>query len=577
VRTCAEAIAPVPWYFTDDLLRSAMVSLKIILICAAVAACLLAIGIQALVSKVQRQRRRKAILSAGGGADAAGLDTIFVSIVGLHDAALLGRTLESLFETAHQPLRVYVGMQEFYDPGNPTTAIDEYRRLVASSSTMPLCLDDHVRVLRVPKYEACGAFAAREQIERMLYKQEVYMMTLHAPARLALHWDKHLIMDLQDQEKTPLHGEEDHGGTGATTGEPGTMLATASASAPHASVMLTTQPITRRGSDVFVGPVLLKQEQPGTFVTVESVRIDNEFSATDPLPIFKAVSARRVAPTPAIAWCPALSFCRAAARIHLPKDVLFADDVEQVWMTSALVAAGWRLVHPAGTIAIVGDQLVGAVATAISRSIHHTTVTTQRRRCKASLHKSYSSILQRIGVTAAGILTARARIGLTAYPSTAEIDTKVGSNDEYLTILSRLELQVRQTPVSSPGSAMQTPASQSVVAPVAVAMPQPPSSYPPGPGTTSLGAPAPSGQYFPPAPFAVNPAQRTTPGQYYQHADMYQANPHQALAQQPTPHQMATAIIGRPPPAPSQDIVMVDVDARMMRAMDVIPDMSTLQ
>jgi hypothetical protein len=58
---------------------------------------------------------------------------------------------------------------------------------------------------------------------------------------------------------------------------------------------------------------------------------------------------------------------------------------------------------------------------------------------------------------------------------------------------------------------------------------------------------------------------------------MYQANPHQALAQQPTPHQMATAIIGRPPPAPSQDIVMVDVDARMMRAMDVIPDMSTLQ
>jgi hypothetical protein len=92
------------------------------------------------------------------------------------------------------------------------------------------------------------------------------------------------------------------------------------------------------------------------------------------------------------------------------------------------------------------------------------------------LRRTYASLLARVGVTPAGILTARARIGLTENPSSAEIDTKLGSHDEYLTLLSRLELQVRQTPVPAAPLAPLAPLAQahapnSILAPVETTLP----------------------------------------------------------------------------------------------------------
>lgn len=398
---------------------------KLGVLLAGIAVAVIALAVHAIVRKVRRDKARTRVLDA---CDITGkTDTIFVTLVSYRDPAGAGATLHSLFSNAHCPLRVYVGLCEFYDGGgggdDASAAVRAYEEAV-KASTAPFCLKDHVRVLRVPYAESLGGFAAREQLERFLFRDEKFVLSLDAPAVLAPNWDAYLIDTLQSLRSR-------HGDKVVLTTQP-KAVARAALLAPASGVGLG-------------GGCRVSTDAPGTFVAV-----DAKTAHVVPVPRASgfALKRRPEDPVPATAWSPSLSFSlgRRVKDVPYPLGVVFCESMHDFVMDTALTQAGYALFHPPGEVA--------ASAYGATRPRRDGEARSREAQCAVSLARAAygrpaaAAVLKRMGVvfTSPGDpatlqISARGRMGLTPQPKPEEIDAKLGSRTAYISLLSRAELQ----------------------------------------------------------------------------------------------------------------------------------------
>lgn len=369
---------------------------KLGLLIAVTLAIVIAFIVHAVVVRIKRRKEKKRIMNAcdlGGKSD-----SIFVTLVSFRNAKSAGETIHNIFKDAHCPLRVYIGLCEFYDPEDAKKAIEVYEELVKTSTT-PFCLKDHIRVIRVPYHESKGGFAARDHLERFLYRSEHFVLSLDCPARIAKDWDKELIEMLEK--------------------------------CPGRRSILTTMPETRSGQDQ------PKPAEPGTFLAV------HKFSQP-PYPVPRmagfAMKKRVHDVVPSVGWSSSFAFSRGERidEVPYPRNIEFAENMHDFIMSARLFARGWQFFHPPGQMAFAGYA------------------PTRRHRLeedrigeglsKAKLFRDTSQLpkldelLKRMGVTDSTI-SARGRMGLTsAAVDGLELDAKLGSRGNYLSLLSRLEL-----------------------------------------------------------------------------------------------------------------------------------------
>jgi hypothetical protein len=308
-----------------------------------------AIGVHIALTKHTRRKNRARVLKTCA---ACGDDTIFVQMVAFDDAESVGKTLESCFNTAACPLRVFVGLVWVDDGSSPegVTPTDVYMALVKPSAA-PFALTDHVRMLRVPADEFVNASVARAHIMRYLFRNEKYVMSVAVPATFSRAWDSYLVR----------------------------MLKAATAEAGGEPTALTTMP---RAVDL-LGDVKPETTAPGTFV------------ALDDHMVFKGFAMKRNVdvPVPALAWSPQLSFCEGVPSTghsywHPPGEVVVVNPPE-------------RLSEPAR--AVVGGSLVaaGSVPTTQAR-LGLTTARPSAKELAAKVGSKgeYLSVLSRVDLRA---------------------------------------------------------------------------------------------------------------------------------------------------------------------------------
>jgi hypothetical protein len=377
-----------------------------------------AVAIRAAVLKSRRGRTEREMLK--GVCDVAVDGTIFVGIVNdtgnsNHAAA----TALSLFKEAECPMRVHVNVYDIVRAPQGSSASSAFMvslRDHARAVGFPMDKTQHlVRVLQIPTALYRGPLAAREQLERFTFADETYMLTIQAGAVLATGWDRTCIAALL--------------GTGSPT------------------AYLTTR--LEVSADAFP---LADGRQPATFVafTPESARECRVVSyklrkasrvAARPKPrhqtqtqtpkLNTATNTPLLHPppetTPAIAWCSSFAFTygRRHAAFRLP---MLPDINEDAAMWNVLVLHGWtQWHHPLDTVAVVGAGAAAASAT-MTAALELPTLS------PSILH------LMGLGPTALMTPTTRARVGLTAVPTKDEIEAKLGTMDDYASLITRLEL-----------------------------------------------------------------------------------------------------------------------------------------
>ena len=148
---------------------------------------------------------------------------------------------------------------------------------------------------------------------------------------------------------------------------------------------------------------------------------------------------------PALAWSATFSFAPAARLRDVPYE-RYPDThpdgmdsvVHDTYMTVRLLSAHWALMHPAG--AVVGWTRAGDIA-----PTGYGTPKWRQAMQGVNRGRALGAVFAYMGVVSTGAtavhLNARGRLGLTPAADEAEIIAKVGSMGEYLSVLSRLELQ----------------------------------------------------------------------------------------------------------------------------------------
>jgi len=353
----------------------------------------------AVLVAARKRRERKRIQGACAAEDLA-RSGVFVVLLSYEDTEGAARTLCSLFERAHCPLRIYVGLCEVHADGAPRgdTVLSRYQSL-ARTSRSPFCLKDHVRVLRIPASDQRGVLSAAEQVERLLYRGEAYVCSVQTNSELMPNWDKQCMDALLSV--TALQGR----------GAPRCLLTT----------------LLPRAGPVGAGV-------PGTF----SALLPN----AQGLQAFAQRKQSRTAPAvAAAAWSSSFSFAPARRMRDVPYPRL-PDHAAAGWdmpahdllMTVLLVSDGWRLFHPGFA---VGRWAVGPDRRGSSLE--------WRRRVEAQARLSGNGeVFRWLGVSwpegASMRLNPRAQLGLVDSSDEFEVDMKLGSLGELYSIQARLEL-----------------------------------------------------------------------------------------------------------------------------------------
>jgi hypothetical protein len=355
---------------------------KLIIVLCIVAVLVLGMGIRKVVTNIQRKHNKKKTLKACEKET----DTIFVMLVSVKDAVGAARTMASIFAQAACPLRVYIGLYEFHDTTvlYNSTAMGMYESLANASADVPFSMQDHIRVLRAPVSEFKSAVVAREQLQRFLYRSEVFVLSLNQGCTMAEGWDTYFIQ---------LYGP--------TTNK----------------LALTTIPERAHRT--------AKITNPGTFVGVGGFKHDFPRLLAYRMKYDHLTSNANVL-VPAIAWSASLSFTRGPLPYAHSKDIDFSTDAEDLYITMQLLDRGWQLAHVPREVACM------ALNTAPYPVLAATSA-----RVLSTRH------LSRFGANPwTKTITARARLGLVPAPNKHyEISIKVGSTGDFLSMLSRIEMK----------------------------------------------------------------------------------------------------------------------------------------
>lgn len=130
-------------------------------------------------------------------------DTIFVSIPCYEDSAECVRTICDMFTKAACPQRVFVGICEqiTLEPADGVAILpflnqyDREARLQGST-----IYSSNIRVITVDVKEARGPMYARGIIERTMYRNEKYFMTIDSHMRFVSGWDQAIIQAFEETD-----------------------------------------------------------------------------------------------------------------------------------------------------------------------------------------------------------------------------------------------------------------------------------------------------------------------------------------------------------------------------------------
>lgn len=374
-----------------------------VLIVCLVAVVIAALAIRAAVLKSRRTRTERRLLSQPCDSDSDG--TIFVSIVNDtcsrdHGAA----SVLSLFKEAKCPLRLRVVVYDIIDGATIATPAPLLDGLRASGRAVGFPMDKlmHlVRVLQVPLKLYRGPLAAREQLERFTYKDEAYIMTLQAGAVVCAGWDTLCVQSMQCIMQAT-----------SRTAYLTTRLEIVGDAYPKAD------PATPGTYTAFT-PDSARAKQVVAFKLCR-IKKSSQVPATVPAPF--------PVPVPASAWSASFSFTTGSRSAAFKVPVL-PDVVEDAVMWGVLVSNAWTAwFHLQGTVAVVPAAAAAASAEVAAAS-------------KLSVPLLSAAVLKTLGLNLATLApTTRARVGLTAHPTVDEIEIKLGSMDEYASLVSRVEL-----------------------------------------------------------------------------------------------------------------------------------------
>lgn len=367
-----------------------MASWKLIGIVIAVILCVTVIVAYFSTLSLRRRREKNRISTACA---AAATDTIFAIMISCRNAYATAKTLVSIFERAHCPLRVYVGVFELYDPTASMSVIEEYE-LQCKFSAFPFCLKDHVRIIRMPSQENPGILAAHEQVDRHLFRGEKYVASIQPGSELAPAWDAYCI------DCVTLAGK-------------------------------------RHSTDKIVLTSLHSGEQAATTLPGSYCGLHDD-GALLPYRIKHVKAAQFVA---AMAWSSVFSFSSSRRLKDVPYERFPDADpdgldavLHDMYMTILFIRGGWRILHPTGAV----------VAGAASQTSGRGSQKWREDMQTVNRKRATPAAFQHLGITISGAaihLSARSRLGLTVNAADDEIIAKLGSMGEYLSILSRLELK----------------------------------------------------------------------------------------------------------------------------------------
>ena len=393
---------------------------KICLAGCVVAALAVSLAVSKFVTRFKRDRNKRRALAACEGK----ADTIFVMLVSYKDAGSAAQTLFSLFSKAVCPLRVYVGLYEFFDDeGEPsrvlrtpaTSAVAVFDAMVKKSAAVAFSMQDHVRVLRAPASEFKNAAVAREQVQRFLYRNETFTLCLGRMGCVLLSetWDTYLVS---------AHGAgalkaKDRAGLSVGMGASSAVLTTVLENSG------VEPSIARAGTFVGMGDFY------GPFPKLLAYRVKHGVSTN--------------VPVPALAWSASFSFTRGALPYPGHRDTSLSIDTEDMIMTARLLERGSSMWHATKEIAC--NSVTAASGYNGGHGLWQLPVAPQVSPSPRLSLTSRTPFLDRLlGTLGVDVftqsVTVRARLGLLPSPNRqAEIHAKIGSAGDLLSLLSRLE------------------------------------------------------------------------------------------------------------------------------------------
>ena len=367
-----------------------------------VALLVLAFGVSLAVSRgvtrFKRERNKRRTLAACETKQ----ETIFVMLVAYKDAGSAAQTLFSLFSKADCPLRVYIGLYEFFDEENPISVMTVFESMVKMSAAVAFSMQDHVRILRAPASEFKNAAIAREQLQRFLYRSETFTLCLGRLGCVMMSetWDTHLVA---------VHATvKDKNGAG-------TVITTVLETGKHEPSILNN------GTFVGMGDFC------GAFPKLLAYRMKRGVLSNIPVP--------------ALAWSASLSFTKGTLPYPSSKDIDFSVDAEDIIMTFRILERGATIWHPTKEIACNIATALPPQGGGVLLAVTHAETPTPLSRVPFA-----DRLFATLGVDVfRRAVTARGRLGLLPPPNKQnEIDAKIGTAGDFLSLLSRLEVKALQ-------------------------------------------------------------------------------------------------------------------------------------
>lgn len=359
---------------------------KVVLAVSVIAVLALSLAISKFVTRFKRRKNKERAIAA---CKTMQHESIFVVLVSHKDAFGAAQTLFSLFAKAECPLRVYVGLYEFYDPESADSVMAVFESFVKRSPEVAFSMQDHVRLLRAPATEFTSGPKAREHVQRFLYRNELYVLCVGRSCTLSGNWDGYLVA---------MH-----------------KMATKGKSKGSGNVVLTTRPA--------VGGGAASGAREGTFIAFGDFKGD--FPSMVAYEMKRSATVKTV--VPALLWSAQLSFSKGVVPYPAAHHLQFSNDQEDLIMTFRLLDAGWTLFHPAKEVCRIRSAAASLPIIDRTRFL-----------------MAYTPLLQRLGANVPRKrLTTRARLGLLPDDNKrVEIESKIGSQGDLLSLLSRIESKV---------------------------------------------------------------------------------------------------------------------------------------
>lgn len=375
----------------------------------------IAVGVAYYVRKQKRaaaiQKRRENVLESCRSVSSD--ETIFVSVPSYRDPECV-MTIYDLFETASCPYRVTVGLCQQND-SKDFDVMRLYKSLTRRRGTPDY--STRVRVIRIPASQAKGPMYARALIDANLFGGEKYYMCIDSHTAFVENWDKKAVEAIE------------------------------------ALRAVSAKPVMTMYPDDYGGNRSKRDyDAPPSYLRLKRLNDRTGLPEIESAPMSRTPRE----PVPSLFWAACFSFADGSMPREVPFDssLPYVFQGEEISMAMRLYAHGYDLYAPPSML--VYHKWRRSRPTFWEQFNGENETHKQRRDIE---NKSYDDLVQRIksgaltGPTPRSIaqygqycgvdffkgVHPRARIGVSASPSTEEIACKAGSLSEYKRLLETVQ------------------------------------------------------------------------------------------------------------------------------------------